>query len=131
MSDAYESSVFKFAEMAIRAGLLINGGACLALLSFSASDHPGATRVMDCMIYFVLGVVASSLAPGAAYFAQLYYVTSMQVGCPKSERIADRWKVAAAIFIIASVVLFLTGALNAGQTIRTSAPAEVSPSMDS
>lgn len=80
-------AVFKFAELAIRGIILINGGAALALLAFfghavsattnNASEMPikldVAVKLMPSMGWFLTGTSAGVITAMLAYFSQGFF----------------------------------------------------------
>ena len=77
--DLADQAAIKSADAALRAGLLINGGAAVAVLAFTGSlaskdvvpiSH--LSRVADSLVVFALGVVAGVVGLGLSYLTHLF-----------------------------------------------------------
>ncbi len=70
--------MFRFAELAVRSLLLLNGGAALAVITFASSSigsaTPAAAKLLGALIYlFDTGAALSLVTAGAAYLSQLCF----------------------------------------------------------
>lgn len=102
--------VFMFAVESIKAALLVNGGAAVAVLSFLAQQERGARRVMMSglasagLLSFALGVFCAAVAAGFCYFAQDGFSDDDQPRFLRNKR-------AAVVLIFMSYSGFLVGAI--------------------
>ena len=73
-------SVIEFAIFAVKAAMLVNGGAAIALLAFlgnfaqANSPVAGLTSFVLPIYWFTAGVFAAALGAGFGYFTQLDYL---------------------------------------------------------
>jgi hypothetical protein len=103
------------ANLALRHGLLINGGAAVALLTFIGTLSMDQKRAIAATLAcFVWGVVAATAALATAYFTN-YYVAQCErsrTWQPQSPYVVDgpqtsKWRFVTMLFRIASIVLGL------------------------
>lgn len=73
--ESFEATM-RFAELAVRSLLILNGGAALGLLTFASnqSKNGGAPiDYADAILFFGVGAALSVLSAGLSYLAQCYF----------------------------------------------------------
>jgi hypothetical protein len=101
-------SILSYAESALKTVILINGGACLALLAFLGNIIAKGinTKVVIefsfPILLYVAGVLVGAIATGAAYLTQYSYIHF-------SRKTAVMWHFISAIFVIVAYVAFAAG----------------------
>lgn len=77
MSNDMFNSVITFGQSAVKYMVLINGGACMAILAFIGSiyekDENLARRLVGSLEGFGAGVLLAALVSGVTYISQGYY----------------------------------------------------------
>lgn len=114
--ESFEATM-RFAELAVRSLLILNGGAALGLLTF-ASNHTknGGTPIdyADAVCYFGVGAALSVLTAGMSYLAQ-YYFTHENEDWQLTLASCLRWGAIGAWLV--SIILFLCGVSAAANSI--------------
>lgn len=108
-SDEILKSIFRYAESALKTTMLINGAASVALIAFLGNilARAGNTAVISsfsaALLIYVIGVLCSALATGAAYLCQYkyYYTQEENTGL-------NSWHRLCLIFVILSYAAFGT-----------------------
>jgi hypothetical protein len=110
-------AAFEFARDTIKHLLLINGGAAAALLAFYGGNSDSGLFSRGAffgLLWFALGVAAAVAASVSAYFAQLQY------GTTNASSTTGDWALRVGfVLALVSLVLFVTGVLVTGCTLRS------------
>ncbi len=118
MSDEHEPKRFfkesfeatmRFAELAVRSLLILNGGAALGLLTFASNQTKnGATAInyAEAVCFFGLGAALSVVTAGVSYLAQ-YYFTHEDNDWQTKAANSLRW--IAIITWVVSIAVFVCG----------------------
>lgn len=107
------------AQSSLRAAMLINGGAAVAILAFMGniwSKGNVTTGLTGSLWFFIGGIVAAAFGTGTAYFAQHGFVLAKN---ENEEKNAMRWRVASIVLVILSYIVFAFGAWWAGDTFSS------------
>lgn len=107
-------AIVKFAELALRSSILVNGGGCLSLLTFLgniAHDKVIPSKGIAAMIVLSLGVLLAVTATGSTYISQCNYYVYTDLSK------ANCFRNIAIIFIALSYIAFLTGIILASLAI--------------
>jgi len=119
----HESIVYQQVNMqgqaAMKAALLINGGAAVAMLAFigtainKGTVNPLLYKFCSSMMMFIFGVLSGALAFGVTYIAGL--VNASIIADHSAKKIVIWWIInsIAIIFTVFAYVLFVAGSLNA------------------
>ena len=93
-------------QAAVRYQIIINGGACVALLAFIGGifdkDELVARSLSTALLYFGLGVIAGGLVAGFGWIGQRSFYNFR-------EQDGERWNRICIIFGITSYICFITG----------------------
>lgn len=119
---SFESTI-KFADIAIRSLLVLNGGAALAILSFAAHGfkQEGHSALSQSVLIFGIGAACSVLTAGLAYLAQSLFGHRYN----KAGYFAQALGVAVALM---SLVAFFAGMMEASRRLGNSAHLQQHPS---
>ena len=112
------SATINTAIMAVKSGILINGGACVAVMGLMAgvlkenSQGVYAFELNYALASFGLGVLFAALTTAAVYFAQYNY--RLQLEYRREERIrtgnlADIFRAVAICLVLLCYICFLSG----------------------
>lgn len=121
-------SAMDSAKDAVRARILINGGAAGGLLVFmghlaAARDNQAIRDLAGTLIWFMVGLVVAILAHGTAYASHLNFFRAPR------QRTWRGYRAITAVLIIASLGLFTKGGISASraffQTAKRPPPAPV------
>ena len=107
------------AQTALKAAMLINGGAAVAILAFMGniwSKGNVTTGLTECLWFFTGGIITAAFGAGTAYLAQHGFVLSKY---KNEQKKAIRWRVASIVLIILSYIIFAFGAWWAGDTFSS------------
>lgn len=125
-------AVMRFADLAVRSLLILNGGAALAILTYAANaTKTGSTygeELASLVWYFGVGAFLSAATAGLAYVAQVCFSELSSEG-NLNNRWGHRVRVVALVVGIASLAAFGWGMLQASgklasvQSQSTAAPA--------
>jgi len=138
MSEFFEKThdqTFTAAQNFLKTTAVINGGAAVAILAFIGSligraGHSGTDlkSISHTLLWFVAGVVASSLAMAASYFATLF-ILPLTVSAISGQPTKRIWRILTFTFGflttflgIFSIILFVVGVLEAQYAIETLGP---------
>jgi hypothetical protein len=112
-SDSVKTSV-EFSKLAINTGLLMNGGAAVAIIAHIASGparDAGARIAFSALAmplqFFAGGVAAATACAAAAYLSQSHYTDRRNKA---EEAKGDLWKWAAIVAWLATLICFISGA---------------------
>lgn len=106
--ESFEATM-RFAELAVRSLLILNGGAALGLLTFASNQSKnGAAPInyADAVWWFGIGAALSVLTAGLAYVAQYFFTHEND---DWKEKVAIGCQLAAIAVWLASMVLFVCG----------------------
>ncbi len=109
-----------FAQIALKAAMLINGGAAVAILAFMGNTWRkgnATTSPTESLWFFTGGIITAAFAAGVAYLAQHGFVLAKNENEHKS---AMRWRVTSIVLIILSYIIFAFGAWEASSTFSDS-----------
>lgn len=108
-------AVITIGQGALKSSILINGGACIALLAFIGNiitkDATVVPGLSTALLIFGLGVSFSATSSGTTYLAQTYYET-------KKKKKAFFFHFLTVAFVILSYFAFLFGSLQSWRTIH-------------
>ncbi len=100
---------------AMKLSVLVNGGGAVALLAFIGQVYPApvVAELVLAMKLFVLGIAAGGMAHVFAYLTQLSLFNE-EVG--RSQRFSHQvWLNLGLVSVVASILMFCWGALDAAQ----------------
>ncbi len=103
------ASVLDYGKHALNAGMIINAGAAVSLLSFignlAARLQPAQVPngLVIAMFLFVCGVGSAALATGGAYCTQYFYAEEKTI-------VGIRYHIVTVIFAVSAYLLFFIGA---------------------
>jgi hypothetical protein len=103
-------ATIRFAEMAVRSLLILNGGAALGLLTFAGNAASRATDAPNfrwAIVAFGVGAATSVLTSGSSYFSQWFY--SWANATDKGVRAGYFFNALAVVFAVAGLVAFGAG----------------------
>ena len=101
-------AVISSAHTALKAVVLINGGAAVALLAFAGSTFGQAENslvvryLLVSLGFFVVGVLLGGTASGFTYLAQYSYAWDQ-------EKVGDHWRKIIIVLVIGAYVVFIVG----------------------
>jgi hypothetical protein len=101
----------KYAIEGIKTGLLLNGAAAIALMTF-ANTHPVTGGVKCAIFSFALGATVAAFAFIAAYKTQLEYGNALIPGISNKDEVWRKgqwWNHIAVYSVVTSVVMFAIG----------------------
>jgi hypothetical protein len=119
-------SALESARDTIKAALLINSGAAIALLAFvghvvtkSGTEHdPLAQALLPSLLWFVWGAVAGIFAHALSYAANLFFYRGKKSS-------ADGFRIIGVVLTIVSIILFVIGCYSAYKTFSSYKPLPV------
>lgn len=118
-------SVITAGQSALKASMIINGGAIVALLAFIGHVGDKISNIQPLLAssiwLFCLGVLASAVASGFTYLSQLAYSN------PKSIKFGIPLHIFTVLLVIGSYVLFASGCFGTLETFNHSATTEPLP----
>lgn len=110
-------------QAAMKAALLINGGASVAMLAFigtamnNDTNNPLLLKLCFSMLMFIAGVLSIAFAFGVTYLAVFAVASETETDADQSGKKAFKWwpilNTIAIILVIIGYMLFITGSLNA------------------
>jgi hypothetical protein len=106
--ESFEATM-RFAELAVRSLLILNGGAALGLLTFASNQSKnGAPPInyADAVWLFGIGAALSVLTAGFAYVAQYFFTHESD---DWKEKVAIGFQLAAVAAWLFSMALFVCG----------------------
>lgn len=113
----------RFAELAVRSLLILNGGAALGLLTFASNQTKNggsSINYADAVCLFGVGAALSVMTAGLSYLAQYYFTHEDDDWQTWVARIL-RW--GAIVVWLTSIALFVFGVRSAASAISAAAAA--------
>jgi hypothetical protein len=107
------AQAIEFARECVRGGILINGGAAVAILAlWSGLAVSSLTPISFALVLFAAGAFAAFIASAIGYWAQTLFVrhnARLVRGAPGTERAATTVTIVGIVLIVASGVCFVIG----------------------
>lgn len=109
--DVFMQAEIQYALKTINAGLIINGGAAVAVLTILGSFVEAKVPINEYFIwslrFFALGVFSSAISSGCSYVSQYYYhLVYVEL---KGRKTADYWRYGALVAIAIGFISFIIG----------------------
>ncbi|AHF94055.1 hypothetical protein OPIT5_04090 [Opitutaceae bacterium TAV5] len=102
------ASILEYGKRSINAGMIINAGAAVAILSFigslTANPHLSGAQFAESLLLFTGGVLVSALACGLSYCTQYWYYHY------EKGRLGPVFHWATIVCVIGAYALFIVGA---------------------
>ncbi|MEM7612134.1 MAG: hypothetical protein AAF270_10665 [Pseudomonadota bacterium] len=106
-------------QSALRAAILINGGAAVALLAFIGNlwglESDTAAALASPMRILLIGVLVAACASGSTYLAQFFFADHFK----RAHGIGTAFNILAMVLVISSYGCFLFGVLSAARVFET------------
>ena len=109
--EVFMQAEIQYALKTINAGLIINGGAAVAILTILSSFVEAKVPINEYFIWsleiFAFGVLSSAISSGCSYVSQYYYhLAYVEM---KDKKVADYWRYVAVGAIIIGFISFIIG----------------------
>lgn len=117
----------EYGKECVRSGILINGGAAVALVGFLGGEKTIANMqaIQDSLVAFCVGVIAAFLAAMIGYVAQTRFAvhnSRVASGVPSTTKSAVLFSVIGVASITWSIGEFCYGIYTAGQALFPTTP---------